>query len=131
MPKVVEPVPDVNGVNRIAASTSIKGDISSKNDIRIDGTVEGIVYSEVKVVIGESAVVKGNVLCTNIDVWGRMEGNLYVKDLLSVKSSAVINGDINVRRFQVEMGAGFNGSCRMIDDKEFDNCVEQTVKVRV
>lgn len=128
MSKVVETVPDVNGVNRIANSTYIKGDISSKSDIRVDGTVEGTVYSDVKVVVGESALIKGNIVCSNIDLWGRMEGNIYVKDLLAIKSTAVVDGIVNVRRFQVEVGAKVNGSFRMIEEEEFDGFVKDIVK---
>ena len=128
MSKVVETVPDVNGVNRIANSTYIKGDISSKSDIRVDGTVEGTVYSDVKVVVGESALIKGNIVCNNIDLWGRMEGNIYVKDLLTIKSTAFVDGNVNVRRFQVEVGAKVNGSFRMIEEEEFDGFVKNVVK---
>lgn len=128
MSKVIETVPDVNGVNRIANSTFIKGDISSKSDIRVDGTVEGTVYSDVKVVVGEKAVIRGNIVCNNIDLWGRMEGNIYVKDLLTIKSTASVEGNVNVRRFQVEVGASVNGSFHMIEESDFDECVKTVVK---
>lgn len=128
MSKVVETVPDVNGVNRIANSTFIKGDISSKSDIRVDGIVEGTIYSDVKVVVGETAVIRGNIVCTNIDLWGRMEGNVYVKDLLTIKSTACVEGNVNVRRFQVEVGASVNGTFHMIEESDFDECVKTIVK---
>ncbi len=128
MSKVLETVLDVNGVNRIADSTFIKGDISSKSDIRVDGTVEGTIYSDVKVVVGETALIRGNIVCDNIDLWGRFEGNIYVKDLLSIKSTASVEGNVNVRRFQVEVGASVNGTFRMIEESEFDECVKTVVK---
>lgn len=111
---------NVNSISRISAGTVIKGEILSPNDIRIDGTFEGKVTSKGRVVLGETAVVRGDIVCTNIDLWGKVEGNLYVKDTLSLKEGCVMNGNLHVRRLSVELGATFNGSCRTITEAEFD-----------
>ena len=79
-----EPTLNVNSISRISAGTVIKGEIQSPYDIRIDGTFEGRVQTKGRVVVGESALVKGDVICENADLWGKMEGNLYVKDTLSL-----------------------------------------------
>lgn len=124
MTKIVESVVNVNDVSRISAGTSIKGEISSDNDIRVDGNVEGKIFSKGKVVVGESASLKGELLCDVVDLWGKMDGDIYVNDVLSVKNSAVVNGNIYVRKFQVEMGAQINGSCHMIGEDEYGKYVE-------
>lgn len=126
-----EPVVDVNDVSHISAGTIIKGEISSLTDIRIDGTVEGKVYSKGKVVVGEQAAVTGALLCSQMDLWGRMEGDVYVKDTFSLKESASVNGSIHVRRFQVEMGAQINGTCQMITEEDFDKFVKDVVTTPV
>lgn len=118
--KVAEQVVDVNDISRISAGTVIKGEISSPSDIRIDGTVDGKIFSKGKIVVGENAFIKGSVFCAVMDFWGKMEGDIYVKDTLSLKSSSSVEGNINVRKFQVEMGAQINGSCHMISEAEFD-----------
>ncbi len=92
----------------------------SPNDIRIDGTFEGKVQSKGRVVIGESAVIKGDIICSDIDLWGKVEGNLYVKDTLSLKEGCVVNGNLHIRRLSVELGATFNGNCKTITEAEFD-----------
>ena len=56
-----------------------------------------------------------------------MDGDVYVKDLLTLKSDASINGNIHARRIQVEIGAQINGSCTMISEEEFDNYVAEIV----
>ena len=127
--KFVEPVVDVNEVSRIAQGVVINGDISSRSDIRVDGIMSGKLYSEGRIVVGESAVLNGSLLCTDVDFWGKMDGDLYVRNLLTLKSSAVINGNISVRKLQVEMGAQINGTCHMIDESEFDRLAGEIVTV--
>ena len=115
-----EPVVNVNSISRISAGTIIKGEILSPTDIRIDGTFEGRVQSKGRVVVGESAVIKGDIVCENIDLWGKVEGNLFVKDTLSLKEGCKMDGNLHVRRLSVELGATFNGTCRTITEAEFD-----------
>ena len=106
-----EPVVNVNSISRISAGTVIKGEILSPTDIRIDGTFEGRVQSKGRVVVGESATIKGDIVCENIDLWGKVEGNLFVKDTLSLKEGCVVDGNLHIRRLAVELGATFNGNC--------------------
>jgi cytoskeletal protein CcmA (bactofilin family) len=115
-----EPVVNVNSISRISAGTVIKGEILSPTDIRIDGSFEGRVQSKGRVVVGESAIIKGDIVCENIDLWGKVEGNLFVKDTLSLKDGCVVSGNLHVRRLSVELGATFNGNCKTITEAEFD-----------
>ena len=118
-----EPEVNVNEVSRVSAGTTIKGEIYSPNDIRVDGSFEGRIYSKCKVVVGEKAVITGDIICNSVDFWGRIKGNFYVKDTLSLKDTSTVDGDINVRRLQVELDAKFNGNCHMITEDEFDKMV--------
>lgn len=111
----------VNDISRISAGSVIKGEITSPNDIRIDGTFEGRIFSEAKVVVGEKAVIKGDIICYNADFRGKIKGNLFVKDTLSLKDTCEVEGDLRIRRLQVELDAKFNGNCRMITEEEFNS----------
>ena len=111
---------NVNSISRISAGTIIKGEIVSPYDIRIDGTFEGKVQTKGRVVVGETADIKGDVICENVDLWGKIDGNLFVKDTLSLMEGCVMNGNLNVRRLSVELGSTFNGNCRMITEAEFN-----------
>ena len=111
---------NVNSISRISAGTVIKGEILSPGDIRIDGTFEGKLQSKGRVVIGETAVIKGDIFCDNIDLWGKVEGNLYVKDTLALKEGCTVNGNLHIKRLSVELGSTFNGNCRMISETEFN-----------
>ena len=116
---------NVNEVTRIAAGTVFKGELSSPGDIRIDGEFEGKIFSKGRVVVGEKAIVKGDVVCINVDFCGTMTGNFFVKETLTLKKGCQVDGDLNVKRLQVELDAKFNGSCRMIDDAQFDKHAAQ------
>lgn len=118
----------VNDVTRVSTGTSINGDLCSSSDVRVDGKVDGTVFSKGKIVVGEGASLSGNLLCNNLDIWGKMSGNIYIKDTLSIKGSAVIDGNIYVRKLQVEMGANINGSCKMINESEYEKKVAELVK---
>ena len=99
--------------NRIEKNTKIKGDITSEADFRIDGKLEGNVTTSGKVVIGKDGYINGKVECVNADIEGRFNGELMVKDLLSLKSSATIEGTVTVAKLAVEPGATFNAACTM------------------
>lgn len=109
-----------NSVSRISAGTVIKGEIISPNDIRIDCSFEGILKVKGKVVVGSTATVKGDIICDNADIHGKLDGNVYVKDTLGLKDGCTVNGNLNIRRISVELGSTFNGNCKMINEGEFD-----------
>ena len=115
-----ETVVNVNSISRISAGTVIKGEILSPNDIRIDGTFEGRIQSKGRVVVGETAVIKADIVCENVDLWGKVEGNLFVKNTLSLKEGCTVTGNLHIRRLSVELGATFNGNCKTITEAEFD-----------
>ncbi|MCD8208609.1 MAG: polymer-forming cytoskeletal protein [Bacteroidales bacterium] len=119
-----EPV-NINNISRISVGTECKGTIHSKYDLRIDGTFEGEVYSKGRIVVGETAVIKGDVICDNIDVWGKVEGRVYVKDTLGMKAGCALTGSVFTRRIMVELGSEFNGTCKMIAEDEFEKKVQE------
>ncbi|MBP6335067.1 MAG: polymer-forming cytoskeletal protein [Bacteroidia bacterium] len=100
-------------INLIGAGTIIEGDVRSNGDIRIDGTVHGKVISKAKVVVGSTGTVEGDVSCQNSDLSGTVKGKMSVSELLFLKSSAKIIGDIVTGKLVVEVGATFTGSCNM------------------
>lgn len=99
--------------NRINEGTSIKGDIVSKGFFRIDGQIEGNVTTPSKVVLGKNGVITGTLNCENADIEGTFEGNLNVEKLLTLRSTARIEGDVVVGKLSVEPGAVFNATCSM------------------
>ncbi len=102
-----------SAVNMIGSGTVINGDIQSKSDIRIDGILKGSVKTKGKLVIGSSGVVEGDVECENADVSGEIKAKITVSQLLFLKSTSKLNGDIVTNKLSIEPGASFSGSCSM------------------
>ena len=100
-------------VNMIGAGTIITGDVISKGDIRVDGTLKGSVNTEGKVVLGREGVIEGDVVCKDADISGTIKARITVSQLLSLKTTAKLNGDIITNKLSIEPGAEFTGSCSM------------------
>jgi len=105
-----------NNINLISNGTEITGDILSHGDIRIDGTVTGTLNTKGKIVIGPTGRVKGEVICKNSEISGVIEGRITVNQLLNLKSSCRIMGDISTSKLSIEPGAKFSGNCKMSDN---------------
>jgi cytoskeletal protein CcmA (bactofilin family) len=102
-----------SSINLIGAGTVVEGDVKSNGDIRIDGSVIGNIISKSKVVVGATGTIDGNVTSQNADVSGGIRGKVTVNELLFLKSSANIQGDIITGKLVVEVGATFTGTCNM------------------
>jgi cytoskeletal protein CcmA (bactofilin family) len=124
MAKMAEP--ENNTINLIGAGTNIKGDVESTGDIRIDGTLKGNLKTKGTVVIGNTGLVRGEVYCKNSDVEGKVEGKINVQELLSLKATSVIHGDISAKRLAIEPGAKFTGNCNMSSESPVDGIGQTT-----
>ena len=112
--KIMAKTQDSTGVvNLIGVGTTIVGDVTSSGDIRIDGSLSGSVNTKGKVVVGTTGMVEGNVNASNADVSGELNGAISVSELLSLKSTAKLDGDIIANKLAIEPGASFTGSCSM------------------
>jgi cytoskeletal protein CcmA (bactofilin family) len=102
-----------NGTTLIGSGTTLKGDISSNSDLRIDGTVIGNIHSSAKVVIGANGVVEGDISGNQADIIGKVTGNIKAKDLLQLRGDSIVTGNLYAEKLQVEPSATFNGQCHM------------------
>ncbi len=105
--------PAAGSCSMLAEGATIIGDIESKSDIRLDGTIKGNVRCKAKVIIGAAAVVEGSVHCKQADIFGHVKGGLEISDLLQLKGKAIIDGDISTGKLMMENTVSFNGQCRM------------------
>jgi cytoskeletal protein CcmA (bactofilin family) len=103
-------------INLISSGTEITGDVKSSGDIRVDGSLTGTLDTKGKVVIGTTGKVNGEVICKNSEVSGVVEGKISVSQLLILKASSKITGDIATSKLSIEPGAIFTGNCKMSDN---------------
>ena len=100
-------------INLIGNGTIINGDIKSNGDVRIDGTLKGNLSISGKLVVGPSGNIEGNIVCQNADVSGEIHGKVSVSELLSLKASSKLLGDIVTGKISIEPNATFTGTCNM------------------
>ena len=97
----------------IGAGTSLKGDITSDADLRIDGKLIGNIISSAKVVIGANGVVEGDIQGQQADIMGKVTGTIRVKELLMLKGGSNVAGNLFASKLSIEPSANFNGQCHM------------------
>ena len=106
-------ISEAPSVNIIGAGTSIEGDITTNGDMRIDGSLTGTINVKGKLVVGTSGMVEGEIICQNADISGTIKGKIGIAELLSLKASSKLSGDIITNKISIEPGATFTGSCSM------------------
>jgi len=110
--KQSEPNP-ANSINVIGPDTTVEGNIISNGDIRIDGKLIGSITTSSKLVLGVSGIIEGDLEAKSADVSGQVKGNLTVGEILYLKQSSKVMGDIKTGKLVVESGSEFNGTCAM------------------
>ena len=103
----------IETINTIGAGTIVTGDIQSKGDIRLDGILKRSVNTSGKVVLGKEGIIEGDVICNSADISGTIKAKITVSQLLSLKATAKLNGEIITNKLSIEPGAAFTGSCSM------------------
>lgn len=99
--------------NKIAAGTKITGDITAKGAFRIEGFLKGTLVTTGKVIISKNGNIEGTLECENADIEGSFKGKLKVSGILSLKSTATVDGEVVAGKLAVEPGANFNATCQM------------------
>jgi cytoskeletal protein CcmA (bactofilin family) len=97
----------------LARGFEFKGSLTFEGTVRIDGTVEGEIHSSGTVILGEHAVIEGDVRAETVVSGGRVKGNVIATERVLLLPSAVVHGDVISPLVQIEEGARFRGSCEV------------------
>lgn len=103
--------------NVLSAGTVLTGNLVTDDDIRIDGVIEGNIVSRGKIIVGNNGTVTGDIECYNLDLMGKITGNVQCTEIVILRSTANLIGDIKTQTIEIEPGAKFSGSCRMNYDE--------------
>ena len=104
--------------------SSFKGEFKSECDFRVDGNFEGSIETNGKVVIGKNGRIEGTVVCSSADIEGVINGTIHVEDLLSIRSTGEVTGDVVMSKLVVESGAIFNAKSSMKDENAEDSSIK-------
>ena len=96
----------------ISRGVKIDGKITSSGNIRIDGEIQGDIFSKGNITIGEDAKVDGQINANVITVGGKVSGIIKAKDKMILNSKGYLNGDIFTKNLVIEEGAKFDGKCK-------------------
>ncbi len=102
-----------NANTHVAKGATFRGDIEIQGTLRIEGRVIGNVKGKGKISLGDSALVEGNIYAQSADIAGEVKGILEIIDILTLKATAQVHGDLICGKLVVESGAKFNGKCQM------------------
>ncbi|MEO7176854.1 MAG: polymer-forming cytoskeletal protein [Saprospiraceae bacterium] len=105
------------GFNNLLQDTQLEGKVHASADFRIDGKFQGTLHCKARVIIGTTGLVEGDVYCQNAIIEGKLIGNLIVDDLLQIKETAHIKGEIKTGKLLVQPGAMVDGTCKMTGEK--------------
>ena len=105
--------PSTTTSNSLVQGTNVEGTVQAEKDIRIDGTMKGTLICKGKVIIGPTGTIIGDVQCENAVIEGRFEGIMTVGEVLHIKETAKVEGDISTQKLIVQPGSIFNVKCKM------------------
>lgn len=104
-------------LNKIINGTAFKGDITSNGDFRIDGALKGSLNSKGKLVVGPTGNIEGEIRCKNAEIYGKINAKIYVEELLSLRASAELTGEVVYNKIAIEAGARLVGSLTIKDQQ--------------
>lgn len=119
----------------ISEGTKIKGSLSSKNDIRVSGNLDGEINCKSRLIITSTAEVEGDVYSVDADISGTVDGSLRVSNKLILRQNANVGGDVYTKTLVVEEGAQLNGACKMGDsikepeDEKYEKVKDRSEKI--
>jgi len=102
----------------IPSSTVFTGDIDTAGGVRVDGTVKGKVRAGGDVTIGLEGTVEGGIKASNVNIAGKIIGNVTVSGAVQMLSGSKLVGDLAASSFAIELGAYYKGQCIITGSKE-------------
>jgi cytoskeletal protein CcmA (bactofilin family) len=100
-----------DGFTFLGKGARFKGSITFEGTVRIDGRLEGEIHTKGTVIVGEHAVIEGDVIADSVISGGRIFGNVVGTDKVQLISPGVLVGTVKTALFSLEEGVRFSGKC--------------------
>lgn len=98
----------------IGASMTIKGEIHAREELLVDGEVEGSLESHSQITVGANGKVKANIRAREVIVYGSVRGNVEVTEKIAIREQGSLVGDIKAAGIGIDDGAYFKGSIDIV-----------------
>jgi len=112
----------------VGDGTSFMGNLISKDNITIYGSIKGTVECQGRVIIGDSGNIEADIIANEIIISGKVLGNIVARSKLEISSTGTLKGDIKTQRLIMEDGCKFDGRCEMLSDGK-SLVIENTIPV--
>src|SRR2546425_1054186 len=99
--------------NVLTSDVEIKGNLKFSGELTLEGKLEGDVHADGTLLLGDSAVVHGNLSVGSVVIRGKVNGNVTAKDKIEIKAKSELFGDIKAAKLVVEEGITFVGKAEV------------------
>ena len=113
----VAPAPKMSAPKQsatIGPSMSIKGEIRAREELLVDGEVEGLLESQSLLTVGPNGKVRGNIKAREVAIFGSVRGNVIVTEKIAIREQGSLIGDIKGAGISIDDGAYFKGSIDIV-----------------
>ena len=100
-------------INSIAIGSKLEGNLTSSGDVRVDGSLKGAIKTAGKLVLGDTGFIEGEIKCKSAIIGGEIQGTIQTEELLNLRATAKLSGEIITSKLAIEPGAVFSGKCSM------------------
>lgn len=108
----------------IGQQCNIIGSLSGTGLIQINGSIDGDIYWDEDIVLGETCTCSGNISCINAHINGKVIGNITCKGTLTIESCGQIHGDIQVNKLVITEGGILEGKSTMPISEYCENLIK-------
>jgi len=105
------------GKNILTSDVEIKGNIKFTGELTFEGKLDGEIQTDGTLLLGDTAVINGNINAETVVVRGKVNGNITAKEKIEIKTKAELFGDIRASKLTVEEGVTFVGKTEVNPNK--------------
>ena len=120
--------PEKNVVTLIGKHAEFEGNLKFFGTVRIDGNFKGMISGEGTITIGEDGIVEADIHVPNVVIFGEVHGNIAAEKSIDLQESARVFGDIQTPVIKIDLGAIFEGSCKIQQVEHVDD--DETTMIR-
>ena len=98
----------------IGNGVKIKGEIIDADEVQVDGQAD-VTVETTNLLVGGTGDMKGKITSDNVDVWGKLEGEVKINGTLTIQEQGAVSGNIEYQELQIKLGGKISGEIKSLD----------------